>query len=74
MTRPDNVPYADPEPLSELVEECRCVEAECAAHGVDLHPEHHHPEHHHDAAPRPAPVEIDETTLHLLDGYPDYGS
>jgi hypothetical protein len=69
MTSHDDVPYADPEPLSELIEECRCVEAECAAHGVNLHPEQRH-----DDSPHHAPVVIDEVTRHILDGYPDYGS
>lgn len=68
MTSPDDVPYADPEPISELVEECRCVEAECEAHGVDLHPDHHL-----GPTPHPEPVVIGESTQHLVDGY-DYGS
>lgn len=68
MTIQDEVPYADPETFDELIEECRCVEGECAAHGVGLHPAHH------DAtAPHPAPVEIGETTRHLVDDYPEYG-
>lgn len=69
MTSPADVPYSDPEPLSELIEECRCVEAECAAHGVDLHPEHHVA-----AAAPSAPVVIAEATQHIVDGYSDYGS
>jgi hypothetical protein len=68
MTSPDDVPYADPEPLAEIIEECRCVEAECAAHGVDLHPEsHQHP------GPHPAALVIGEATRHIVDGYPEYG-
>ena len=69
MISHDEVPYADPEPLSELIEECRCVEGECAAHGVSLHPQHHR-----DVGTRPAPVLIGEATRHIVDGYPDYGS
>jgi hypothetical protein len=69
MTSQDNVPYADLEPMSDVVEECRCVEAECAAHGVNLHPEHHDGN-----SPHAAPVVIGETTSHIVDGYPDYGS
>jgi hypothetical protein len=64
-----DVPYADPEPLSELIEECRCVEKECAAHGVALHSVVHW-----DASPHSAPVLIGEVTRHILDGYADYGS
>lgn len=69
MISHDEVPYADPEPFSELIEECRCVEGECAAHGVSLHPQHHR-----DVGTRPAPVLIGEATRHIVDGYPDYGS
>lgn len=68
MTTAESVPYADLEPISELAEECRCVEAECTAHGVDLH---HAPVHHNHAPTEP--VRIGETTRHLLDGLPDYG-
>jgi hypothetical protein len=64
-----DVPYADPEPMSELVEECHCVEAECAAHGLALHLVQHS-----DAGPHPEPVLIGEVTRHILDGYADYGS
>ena len=69
MTTHDDVPYADPEPWSELIDECRCVEGECAAHGVSLHPEQHHVVGIH-----PEPMVIGEPTRHLVDGYPDYGS
>lgn len=69
MTTPDDVPYADPESLSELIEECHCVEAECAAHGVDLHPRHHA-----EAGPHAEPAVIGEETRHIVDAYPDYGS
>jgi hypothetical protein len=69
MISHQDVPYADPEPLSELIEECRCVEAECAAHGVALHSAQHW-----DAGPHPAPMLIGEVTRHILDGYADYGS
>jgi hypothetical protein len=64
-----DVPYADTEPLSELIEECRCVEEECAAHGVNLHSAQHL-----DVRPHPAPMMIGEVTRHILDGYADYGS
>jgi hypothetical protein len=69
MANTADVPYADPEPLSEQVEECQCLEAECAAHGVNLHPAHHdavHAEH--------ASVTIDEATRHMVDDLPDYGA
>jgi len=69
MTSHDDVPYADLEPLSEIIEECRCVEAECKAHGVNLHPEHHDQASHHDV-----PVVIGEGTTHIVDGYSEYGS
>ena len=68
MTNPVEVPYADPEPFDQLIEECRCVEGECATHGVTLHPEHHDT-----SAPHPAPLEIGEKTRHLVDDYPAYG-
>jgi hypothetical protein len=68
MTSPADVPYADPEPMSELIEECRCVEAECEAHGVNLHPDHHDPTHAEAAV-----VSIDDKTQHLLDGISEYG-
>jgi hypothetical protein len=65
----DDVPYADPKPWPELIEDCRCVEGECAAHGVGLHPERHRVAGFH-----PAPMVIGEATRHIVDGYPDYGS
>jgi hypothetical protein len=64
-----DVPYADPEPLSELIEECRCVEQQCASHGVALHSAQRWA-----PGPRPAPIVIGEGTRHILDGYADYGS
>lgn len=64
-----DVPYADTEPLCELIEECRCVEQECAAHGVALHAAQHGV-----AGPHPAPLSIGEVARHVLDGYADYGS
>ena len=69
MTSHDDVPYADSESLPELIEEGRCVEHECASHGLGLHAEHHH-----GARPVPTAITIGEGTQHLLDGYPDYGS
>jgi hypothetical protein len=68
MTSHDDVPYADSEPLAEIIEECRCVESECASHGITLHPR--------DAAalPHQDPVTIGETTRHIVDGYGDYGT
>lgn len=69
MISHDDVPYADPETMSELVEECRCVEGECASHGVTLHPEQHRA-----VSPHPAPIVIGEGTRHMVDGYADYGS
>ena len=68
MTSHDDVPYADPEPLAELIEECRCVEGECASHGVTLHPRHTVVRPHRDL------VTISETTRHIVDGYGDYGT
>jgi hypothetical protein len=69
MTMPDHSPYSDPEPMADLVEECRCVEAECKAHGVDLHPAHHGiTDHHAD------PVVVSDATSHMVDGISDYGS
>ena len=68
MPSHDDVPYADPEPFAELIEECRCVEGECTSHGVTLHP------HHTAAGPHPEPVAIGEATRHIVDGYGDYGS
>jgi hypothetical protein len=69
MTSHDDVPYADPESLSELIEECRCLEGECASHGVTLHPDHHLT-----ASPHPAPIVIGDVTRHVVDEYSDYGS
>ena len=69
MTIHDEVPYADPEPLSELIDECRCVEGECAAHGLTLHPGRHA-----DGSPRPEPLLIGEAARHAVEGYPSYGS
>ncbi len=68
MTSHDDVPYADPQSLSVLIEECRCLEGECAAHGVVLHPVHHR-----SSAPSPAPIVIGEAIRHVMDGFPDYG-
>ena len=68
-TSHDDVPYADPEPLSDLIEECRCVESECAAHGVNLHPAHHQTHGPHVEA-----TVIDDSTQHIVDGFSDYGS
>lgn len=70
MISPENVPYVDPEPLPVLVEECRCVEAECAAHGVDLHPGRQRVR----AAVGFTPLLIEETPRYLVEGYPDYGA
>lgn len=67
-TSHDDVPYADLEPLAELIEDCRCVEGECATHGVDLHPAHAV------ARPHQEPVAIGESTSHLVDGLADYGA
>lgn len=68
MTTDAHAPYADLEPLPDLVEECRCVEAECTAHGVDLHREPRH-----ETLPPAEPVVISETVSHLVDGLADYG-
>lgn len=68
MTSHDDVPYADPEPLAQLIEECRCVEGVCASHGIDLHPAHAVDHPHHD------PVSIGESSRHIVDGYGDYGT
>ena len=68
MTDHDDVPYADPESLAELIEECRCVEGECAAHGMVLHPVSHHVTN-----PATAPIVIGEVTRHAVDGFSEYG-
>jgi len=68
MISHDDVPYADPESLAELIEECRCVEGECASHGVTLHPIPSAARPHEDV------VAIGETTRHMVDGYGDYGT
>jgi hypothetical protein len=65
---PDHSPYADPEPLPELVDEARSAEAELESHGVDLHPDHHL-----EAARTATPVVISEEASHLTDGLSDYG-
>jgi hypothetical protein len=62
------VPYADPEPLSDLIEECRCAEAECESHGINLHPDHHD-----QAKAGSAPLVVDEATRHIVDGISEYG-
>lgn len=69
MISPDNVPYADPEPMPDIVEECRCVEAECAAHGVNLHPGRHDAR----AVAGFSPALITQAPRDLVEGYPDYG-
>jgi hypothetical protein len=69
MISHDDVPYADSEPLVELIRECGCLEDECTSHGVALHHEYHPAGH-----PHPAPLAITEATRHVLDGYPGYGS
>jgi hypothetical protein len=69
MTSHDDVPYADSESLPQLIEECRCLEQECASHGVGLHVAHHH-----DTSRHPVPIVIGEGTRHALDGYPEYGT
>jgi hypothetical protein len=63
-----DVPYADAEPLAEILEECRCAQAEGEAHRIGPGPGHPA------AGGSPQPVVIDDDTQHLLDGYPDYGS
>ncbi len=65
----DAVPYAVADNMSELIEECRCVEKECAAHGVALHLSPHLA-----ATPHPEPMVIGDGTRHILDGYASYGS
>lgn len=72
MSMSADVPYADLESMSELAEECRCVEAECEAHGVHLHQHPHQHQHHEDHLPA-QPVVIGETAEHLVDGLDDYG-
>jgi hypothetical protein len=64
-----DVPYADPEPMSAIIEECRCVEEQCRSHGVGLHSAQHR-----NSSTHPAPMFIGEPTRHILDGYADYGS
>jgi len=67
MTSPGDVPYADPEPITDLIEEGRCVEAECQAHGLNLHPDRHHV--HHGAQP----VVVAEGISRIVDGISEYG-
>jgi hypothetical protein len=69
MISHDDVPYSDLEPLSVLIAECRCVEGECASHGVSLHPQRHRI-----ASSHPSPFVIGEVTRHMIDGYAEYGS
>ena len=66
---PDHAPYADIEPLPQLIEEVRSAEADLQAHGVDLHPDHHL-----DPAPKAAPLVVSEEASHLADGMSDYGA
>jgi hypothetical protein len=68
MTNRDTVPYADPEPMSDLIEECRCLEGECASHGLELHAEHHVA-----LGSAPGPIVIDDVARHAVDGYAEYG-
>jgi len=67
MIKHDDVPYADPESLEEIIQECGCVRMECAAHGVGIRPLHG------SDSPHPAPGHLDSPTRHLLDGLSDYG-
>ena len=68
MINHDDVPYADPEPLAEIIRECGCVRMECAAHGVGIRPLHHGI-----GAAAPQPVLVGSSTAHLVDGLADYG-
>jgi hypothetical protein len=65
---PDLAPYADPEPLPELIEEARSAEADLEAHGIDLHPAHHD-----DPTHKAPPLVVTEEASHLADGMSDYG-
>jgi hypothetical protein len=67
MINHDDVPYADPESLTEIIRECGCVRMECAAHGVGIRPLHG------SEAPHPTPGHLDSPTRHLVDGLSDYG-
>jgi hypothetical protein len=62
-----DVPYADAEPFDEMIQECRCAQAECEAHRVGAGPGQSATGGH------PEPVSIDDNTQHLVDGYSDYG-
>jgi len=69
MINHDDVPYADPESLAEIIQECGCVRMECAAHGVGIRPLHHGTDGVHPTLGR-----LDEPTGHLVDGMSDYGT
>jgi hypothetical protein len=68
MINHTDVPYDDPETFVEIIQECQCVQEECASHGVGLHPLHR-PD-----GPHPDAVRIAEETRHIVDSYPEYGS
>ncbi len=68
MTAHQHVPSEDEvTTLDQLIECAHDAECGCAEHGVDLHPCGHPLRHDH------VDVVIDESAVHLLDGYPDYG-
>ena len=56
----------DPTSLMDLVDDCRCLEGECAGHGVDLHPAAHPDDRAH------VEVVITEQTQHAVDDVPDF--
>jgi hypothetical protein len=66
-----SLPYdGDEVPLPELIADCQCVEDECACHGISLHPPHHDP-----PPPKlPAPTNIGDATVALVEGCGAYGS
>ena len=62
-----DVPSAvDPTSLADLVDDCKCLEGECAVHGVDLHPAPHLDVHPH------VEVVISEQIQHSVDDIPDF--
>ncbi len=68
MTTHHHVPSEDDVlTIDRLIECAHEAECDCAEHGVELHPPAHRLPHEH------VDVVIEESTVHLIDGYPDYG-
>ena len=70
MTLHHHVPSDDePEALDDLLCDCLVLRAECELHAIELD-QPALPAGHPDA---PKAVAISESTVHLIDGYSDYG-